>query len=223
MNFFVYDDLQNYAVSTLEERRRRETRRSLERFSARRMLDPGEFARTAYPVYLEFYQRTGYPYRKRQRLDQTGFARWSDALFAQPAVLVLGVFRRGRLEAVDISFRLGAIIFDDTFFSNNASLRHHVTNFTVHTLRKYAALTDALWLCRGGPSNKPGLDAAKLRRGCRLICLPARYHANPLALGLLQVCCKSQYRRLLGLDLPQERSGPRMMRPHSGSDVPSLL
>jgi len=200
MRFFIYEDLQSYDLGVLSEKRRRETRRSLEYFTARRITNPVDFLNQAHPVYQEFYERTGYGYRK-QRVQRRGFQRWAEALFSHPGFMIIGAYHRGRLAAIDVSFRIGGIIFDDLLFSNNASQRKHVTNFMVHTLRSSAAETDATWIYRGAPSTSPSLDDSKLQRGCRLLSLPANYRANPLALALIRTFKNTQYRRLLGVDI----------------------
>ena len=203
MNFFIYENLQDYDLSQLDERRRRETCLSLNHFRAELIPDWTTFRREAYPVYWEFYNRTGYNYRK-QRLNPKGFTQWARALFAFPEIQVLGVYHQSQLVAVNISYRLGDVIFDDTLFSNNFSLKLHVTNFILHTLRAAAAQSDARWLNRGGTTTRRSLDQSKVLRGCRMVAMPARLKANPLALIGLRLFRAPQYRRLLGV-------GPSML------------
>ena len=100
-------------------------------------------------------------------------------LFEHPGMVVLGIYHQGNLVAVDVSYRLGEVIFDDVFFSNTASQKLHVTNFVVHTLQEAASTTDAKWLCRGGITGKPSLDKSKQLRGAQLMAFPARHVSNP--------------------------------------------
>ncbi len=61
MNLFVYDDLKNYTLDTLSNKRRRIVMQALRSFTARTIPDPEEFKVTAYDVYLSFQKVPGTP------------------------------------------------------------------------------------------------------------------------------------------------------------------
>jgi len=198
MNLFVYDDLKNYSLSVLGDKHRNITRKGIKNFTARRITDSAEFIRDAYEVYLSFYERTRYRY-KSERLIKSNFVSWAQALFSSSKVFVLGAYRNNRLAAVDISYHVENIIYDDVFFSDSESLSFKVTDFMLHTLREYAAASGAQYLYRGLPTGKPSLDASKLTRGVRVLELPACCRLNPFALFAVRLIMKESYNKLMGL------------------------
>lgn len=201
INLFVYDDLKNYSLAVLGEKHRNITRKGIRNFTARRITDPDEFVREAYPVYRSFYERTRYWY-KRDRLVSKRFKAWTKALFANRKVLVIGAYRHGRLSAVDISQYVEGVIYEDTFFSATESLSLKVTDFMLHTVRELAAESEAHYLFRGLPTGKRSLDESKLTRGCRILELPACCRLNPMALFAARLVMKESYNKLLGLTRP---------------------
>lgn len=81
-NLFIYDQLQQYSLSQLNEKHRYITRKGIKNLNARQILDKETFIRQAYPNYIAFYGRTEYSYQD-ERLNKSCFARWADALFSR--------------------------------------------------------------------------------------------------------------------------------------------
>jgi hypothetical protein len=194
LNLFVYDDLKNYSLDILSNKRRGITRQGLRNFSARTIPDPEEFIATAYDVYISFHNRTGYSY-KNERLNRQAFARWARNLYKNQKSLKLGAYNHGKLSAVEISYFVEDVIIGETFFSDDASLNLKVTDFVVHALRMAATETDAKYLFLGFPSGVNSLDESKLIRGCRLLRMPAYCKMNPLALAAAKLVLKESYRK----------------------------
>lgn len=198
MNFFIYDDLQRYSLGQLKEKHRYITRKGIRNFEARQLTDVGKFIDGAYEPYLSFFARTRYQYKK-ERLDRASFIDWSEKLFGDDRVMVVGAYRMNKLAAIDVSCQVEDLVIDEIFFSNNESLDLKVTDFLLHTLRETAASSDAAYIFRGLPSGHRTLDESKLTRGCKVMRKPALLRINPLALYAAKLFMKKSHDKLLGI------------------------
>jgi hypothetical protein len=198
MNLFVYDDLAEYSIEKLGAKQRWIIKQGLKNFEARRVTDLKSFIDEAFPIYDDFYNRTRYFYKKERR-DRKGFAAWAETIFRFPKVVVTGAYHEGKLCAVDISYRVDNVIIDDVFFSDNASQSLRVTDFFVHTLREAAKTTDATVLFRGLPTGKQTLDESKVKRGCKIVQMPAYCKINPIALIVGKLFMNQSYRKLIAI------------------------
>jgi len=205
MNFFIYDDIQRYSLGQLKEKHRHITGKGIRNFEARQLTDVGTFIDGAYEVYRSFYARTQYQYKK-ERLDRAYFIDWSEKLFGDDRVLVVGAYRMGKLAAIDVSCQVEGLIIDEIFFSDKESLDLKVTDFLLYTIRETAASSDAAYIFRGLPSGHRTLDESKLTRGCKVVRKPAMLWINPLALYTAKLFMKKWYNKLLGItSFPPEK------------------
>ncbi|MRR06986.1 MAG: hypothetical protein EG828_08580 [Deltaproteobacteria bacterium] len=198
MNFFIYDNLQRYSLDQLKAKHRHITRKGIRNFEARRLPDAGTFIDGAYEIYRSFYARTRYQYKK-ERLDRACFIDWSEKLFGDDRVLVVGAYRMGKLAAIDVSCQVEGLIIDEIFFSDKESLDLKVTDFLLHTIREIAVSSDADYVFRGLPSGHRTLDESKLTRGCKVVRKPALLWINPLARYTAKLFMKKCYNKLLGI------------------------
>jgi hypothetical protein len=198
MSLFVYDDLKRYSLEQFGAKQRWVIRKSMEHFEARRVTDFDRFVEEASEIYASFYDRTRYFYRK-ERTRKELFAAWARPYFDNPKVVVTGAYRGDRLSAIDISYRVEEVIIDDVFFSDSESQPLRVTDFLVHVLREGASRTDARLLFRGFPTGKESLDGSKLRRGCKVLMLPAYCRINPVALFVGKRFLNESYRKLVAM------------------------
>ena len=210
MNFFVFDQLKQYSLETLTSKQRTAVRSSLKHFQARTMTDVEEFIDSAYHVYLSFQRRTNYSY-KDERVNREEFIQWAKQIYRFPKIHKLGVYHDGKLCAVEASYRVGHVIVGDTVFANDAALKLKVTDFIYHSLREAAAHTDALYYFIGLPTGVKSLDQSKLRRGCKVLTLPAHFQINPITLQLVKVFMRSSYQKLT-----------QIMQPPTDDAVPEL-
>ncbi|SNB47660.1 hypothetical protein [Geobacter sp. DSM 9736] len=201
INLFVYEDPQGYSLQSLGETHRRRTRKGMKHFTVRRILDLEEFIAEAYEIYLSFYSRTNYQYKK-ERLRIQHFTAWSHTLFSFPHIVVLGAYHAGKLSAIDVSYRVEDVVIDDIFFSDTASQQLQVTDVMLHALREAAASSDAKYVFKGFPSGKPSLDASKILRGCKILSKPAFFKFNPVALFAAKHLMKESYAKLLTMTSP---------------------
>ena len=195
MNLFVYDDVQNYSLGKLNEKHRYITRKGIRNFEARQLTDPEQFTEEAYDIYVSFFNRTHYQYKK-ERLDKVFFGKWARKLFDNPGLLIIGAYRDDKLSAVDISCYVEDLIIDDIFFSDTESLNLKVTDFLLHTIRETAASTDAAYLFRGLPTGHRALDESKLMRGCKVLQKPSILRINPVARYAAKLFMKDSYAKL---------------------------
>lgn len=198
MNFFVFDDLQNYALAKLSHNHRDTTKKGIKNFYAKQIVDVTEFVNDAYDIYVTFYNRTKYNFKK-ERIKKKYFFSWAKTLFEYPKILVVGAYCHDKLSAVDISCRIEDIILDMTFFSDTESQRLKVSDFLIHIMREAASFSNAKYIFKGMPSGKPSLDDSKLMRGCKLLTLPALYKINPIVLSVARVFMKNSYNKLIGI------------------------
>lgn len=198
MNFFIYDDIQRYSLGQLNEKHRYITRKGIQNFEARQLTDAGKFIDGAYEPFRSFYDRTRYQYKK-ERVDRAYFIDWSEKLFGDDRVLVVGAYRMGKLAAIDVSCQVEDLIIDEIFFSDTESLNLKVTDFLLHKIREAAASSDAAYIFRGLPSGHRTLDESKLTRGCKVMRKPALLRINPLALYTAKLFMKKSYNKLLGV------------------------
>jgi hypothetical protein len=197
----VYDELQDYTLGSLGQTQQRMTVRGLRTFSIRRITDLSEFVNDAHGIYLSFYERTGYRYKK-ERVQIEHFTRWSQALFTFPQVVVLGAYHQGRLAAIDVTYRVDDVIVDDVFFSDTASQQLRVTDALLHAIRESAAASDAQYLYMGLPSGKRSLDASKIMRGCKVLQKPASLRINTFSLFLAKRFRRESYDKLVEMTSP---------------------
>lgn len=198
LNWLAFDQAGSYSVAQLDKNRRRQVRLAARDFVIRPVTDPEEFKQQAHPVYLSFHARTGYKVGAERR-DPAVFARWADAVFASPQVLVLGGYREGVLGGVSLTYRHGSIVFYATFFCDDDALERYLSDLMLHTVRESAAVAPGVTHVYAGMFKSiRGLDDFYLHRGARLIRQPARLELNPVAGFFLKTLLPGQYNRLLG-------------------------
>jgi hypothetical protein len=198
INFFFFDELQDYSLNKLSDKRRNEIRKGLNNFSVKKIDKVTEFINDAYDIYVSFYYRTKYSYQKK-RLNRIYFSSWAETLFDNPKMLIIGAYHDNKLSAVNISYRVEEVIFYATFFSSTQSLKLQVTDFIIHIIREAAASSKAKYIFMGMPSGKGSLDESKTIRGCKLFKMPAYYKINPIALFVARVFMKNSYNKLIGI------------------------
>ncbi len=196
-NLFFLDDLQNYSLNGLCSKRRYNVKKSLEHFTTKQITDSQEFKDQAYSIYIDFYQRTHYGYKK-DRQQRAYFNAWADSLFADPKLLILGACHREQLSAVNISCQVDDIIIGSTFFANTSSLSLGISDYFMHIIRETAAKSDASRIFYGWATGARGLDDFKIHRGCILEKLPAWYRLNPLIHCAAKILFKNKLGKLTG-------------------------
>ena len=207
MNFFVYDDLKNYSISSLSSKRRKAITRGMKNFTAKLLTNQKEFIDGAYEVYISFQKRTNYSY-KDERVNRQAFEEWSRSLFTRPKVTKVGIYHQDKLCAVETSYLIEDVIIGDTLFANDMSLKLDVTDFIYHRVREAAVQTDARYVFTGFPTGVMSLDQSKFIRGCKLLTIPARCKINPVTLSVVKVFMKSSYDKLLKIIAPPAQREP---------------
>jgi hypothetical protein len=185
-------------LDTLDSDHRRQVRSAAKRFGIYALTDVGEFIEQAHPVYLEFYERTGYAYRSERR-NRTEFAKWAHAIFASGKVRVLGVADGPKLEGVSISQRVADTVLYSTVFVTTEAMKRHASSLLLHTVRELAARTQGVRQIFGGMFKTASrTDDFYLQRGFKVVTKAAQLQANPLALGLCRIVIPKQYAQIFG-------------------------
>ena len=196
MSLIVFDDPQSYSLESLSPSRRREIRRSMERFEVKRLTDVDDFSTSAHPVYLSFYERTNYAYRS-DRTDPEKFAEWARTLMRFPKVCVLGAYRGDELVAVGVSFLVEDALFISSMFAATSALAGRVSESVLHTMRAQVAGVRGVNVTFAAMAGmERGIDDFYLSRGARLESRPARLSLNPLMSIVLRTLRPDSYRRL---------------------------
>ncbi|HPL63719.1 MAG TPA: hypothetical protein PK587_08130 [Syntrophales bacterium] len=199
MNFIVTDNTGEYSISSIASKYRRAIRKSARHLEIRRISDPAEFIDAGHPVYLEFFARTQYRW-KRERENKESFAAWAGVLVQSPKVLVFGLYHEGILCCINVAYSVEDVIYYSSSFSNSTGLRFNAPEYSLHLIREFAAeCRGAQMVFMGIAGSKGSLDDFKLRRGCRRSSEPAYYRMNPITLLLIRILRPDYARRLRGV------------------------
>ena len=185
--YVVFEDARDYCLERLRPKRRTQVRAAEKYFVITPASNSAEFKARAYPVYLEFHERTNYGYLD-SRVRKAQFDRWVDAEFSDPGLVALGAWAGDSLVAVSLSRVVGeAWVYSSSFASNDA-LHRHVTNMMLHHVRCLAATVSGVTIVYAG-MQKAGagasVDEFYLQHGATIIRRPAVLRVNPLARWLL--------------------------------------
>jgi hypothetical protein len=198
MNFFAFDDLQNYSLNRLKDKRRNEINKGIKHFSAKRIEEAEEFINEAYEVYTSFFKKTSYNYLKK-RLDKEYFSIWAKRIFDYPEIMVIGAYNNQRLAAISLSYSIENVIIYATYFSNEVGYKLQAGDFMVHTVREAAALTEAEYIFMGMVTGQKSLDDSKRIRGCKLLSQPSYFRINPIILLMAKAFMRKSYDKLIGM------------------------
>jgi hypothetical protein len=167
-------------------------------FSVKPIKDVNEFKVHAYPVYLSFDERTHYKTGAWRR-QVSGFARWADAVFKIPKIVLFGGYEGAKLRGVCVFMCVEDTVIYATSFCDTESLQGHLPDLMLHSVREMAAHHPFVSQVYAGMCiGERGLDDFYALRGCTLVKKPAVLHLSPLANGLLRFGMPKLYAKLLG-------------------------
>jgi hypothetical protein len=200
IDFLMFTDAQAYSLEKLNPRRRTEVRSAAKRFTVRPFESCEEFKQNAHPVYISFFQRTGYRYLSSRR-DKKEFDRWAERIFNAPGTIVLGAFAGTELLAVNSSRIIGDTLAYSTFFSREDALRHPVSSLMLHSVRSAAAASGDIRQVFAGMrkwDERRSIDDFYVRRGCTILSKPAWLELNPLVSWAMRSFRPDLLRQLTG-------------------------
>ncbi len=198
MNFLMFDDLQRYSSDSLDYNRKRQLRLASKYFVIRPICEVEEFKDKGYKIYLDFLERTHYTY-KSERRKQRYFFRWADTLFRFPKVIVLGGYTNTDLVAISVSYLVEDVLIYATFFCTTASLRLHVSDLMLHSIREWAGKSQNIrYIFVGNYHAEKSTFGFYLLRGCKIVKKPALYQINRLTLFFLKTLMPKEYEQLRG-------------------------
>jgi hypothetical protein len=194
----AFENSPGYSLDSLQRNWKRKVRLAANELTIRPIPAASEFKQKAHSAYLSFYERTRYDVRTERR-DPGYFAGWTDALYRIPNIVVLGGFKNDVLGGVSLSLLLDRTLFYSTFFCDDESLKLHLPDLMLHTVRESASASrdvDEIYasMYKGGV----GLDDFYVNRGAKIVRQPAHLKLNPLVKFTLQHLFPKQYALLLG-------------------------
>jgi hypothetical protein len=203
LNPIIFENPREYEVRKLQSNAQRCLKSAQKNeLQVRRITDEGEFCDKGHDVYLSFYQRSGYHYAT-YRTRKEGFARWSRGLFQFPELLIFGAYKDDELFGFEVTCLVEGAVILKSIVHSDKGLGLRSPDIVLHHCRSLAREDLNVHMIYDSPMSSAGIDQFKIRRGARVLALPARLHANPFLLLVAKKARKALYRRLLGLN-PQE-------------------
>ncbi len=196
-NLFFLDDLQNYSLDRVCKKRRYKIKKGMSNFTINEITDCKDFKQQVYDIYVDFYHRTRYGYKK-ERLQKVQFNAWADSLFLNPKLLILGAWFQNKLCAINTSLKVKDVIIGASYFATTQSLSMCVSDYFMHFIHAAAAKSNASRIFYGWATGERGLDDFKKSIGCSLVQLPAWYHINPAIMLLTKLSKKYNMNKLIG-------------------------
>ncbi|HHS12505.1 MAG TPA: hypothetical protein ENN03_01920 [bacterium] len=198
-NLMIYENSRDYTMENLSKHTRHNLRAALKNEVAiRRITDAGEFLNKAYPLYLDFVDRTGYAFRS-DRVRRHGFEAWTRSLFANPGVMVTGAYEGEEPVAVYVSLLVEDVLVLKTAINSKRGLELRTPELEMHFYREKAAahsgirfIYDAFFI------PQMGINTFKIRRGACVTALPAQVRGLTGLFALIRRFHPSLYRKLHG-------------------------
>ena len=198
INYRVFNETNAYSINVLKSDFRRLVRFAAKRFVIKRIVEPDELMDQGYKAYMAFYDRTRYDYLSERTQEQI-FAKWVKSLFLYDKTIVLGGYAEGGLKAVGVCYWIRDVLLYSTFFADTPSLKQHVCDLMLHTVRELAARQNGIHrILAGIYGGGIGPDTYYVLRGCKIERMPARYVFNRLTVLLLKALLPAQFRKLTG-------------------------
>jgi hypothetical protein len=206
LNVLMFQDAKDYSLAGLDAADRRQVRSAAKAFTIREISGVDEFKESAFPIYVSFYQRTEYRYKK-DRLQKAGFSQWADALFQLGHFLLTGAYRNGNLEGISISQLVEDTVVYSSVFWTPEALRQNVSSLLLHSLRQSVASGGQagqifIGMHKSGAARR--IDDFYLARGCSLLRKPAILRVNPAAAACLRLLLPAEHAKLFGAFEPSE-------------------
>lgn len=193
----LFQSPQSYSADKLSSNDRYHLRRAMKSFHLKPITDLAMFIDHGHEVYLSFYNRTQYSYRK-DRVEKRNFAGWAETLFRFPKVQVCGAFSGADvLMSVSVAYVVEHVLFTATFFSRSEALGEYVSDLMLHSLRERAAQDESIRLVYASMAGmERGLDEFYLRRGAQIVAKPAMLRMNPVIRVALKTFKKQEFQKL---------------------------
>lgn len=203
MNVLVYEQPQSYEESNVRASFRRRIRKAARNTEVHPIKNVDILIEEGYHVYLSFYRRTGYSFRK-DRADARVFADWARLLFRFPKVMVWGSYSESGLVGIWINCLVEDVLFLVSGLDSPEGIKIRSPELMLHTIRTNASRQSNIQrIYTGMWSSKQSLNDFKIERGARVLALPAHLHLHPVLLSAIGLVRKDAYERLKGMDEKQ--------------------
>ena len=159
----------------------------------------------AFRVYHSFYARTAYQWNKK-RLERRHFDAWINTMIEYPEVIILGIFLgSGELLSYEISCMVDNVVHIKSIINSEKGIELHAPDISIHhykeELKKNPEIRfifDGFWM------NNPSINIYKLKRGARVLTLPAKVDCQ---FPILNLCkwIRPTFPQIRGMDESQVR------------------
>jgi hypothetical protein len=208
MNFLIFDRLKNYNSSILKKDDRKKIKRALKNNLTVHQItsrEKEEFIKKAFTVYLSFYGRTKYSYRK-DRTNKEKFVQWLYTIFNFPGTLVIGVFKEEVLLSFEIAILIEDTLIYQTSINSKLGLKFHSPDLGLHFWREKVSKRSGINMIYAGYYlSEEGINMFKIQRGARVVAYPAYLYINPFLLLIAKNLRKRIYEKLMGMNEQQLR------------------
>jgi hypothetical protein len=199
LNPIVFDQPRDYNLKKLHQVQVSVKKALKNSVTVSRIVDESEFTERAYACYLSFYQRTQYAHGASRR-EKAGFARWSHTIFQFPELVVLGAFNGGELLSFIIFCQVDDTLILKTLVNSDNGLKLAAPDLLIHSIRLSVSRQPTIRMVFNSMyGQSSSINKYYLRRGARVLALPANLHMHPVLCRVVRQASQSTYDRLLGL------------------------
>jgi hypothetical protein len=199
IRIIIFDRLQEYALTKLKsENRRKILKAQSNGVIISRITDLNKFVEKGFSVYLSFFKRTEYEYKK-DRIVKEKFIQWGEHLFSHPKVVVLGSYIKEQLISIHISCLVNNVLMIESTINSNTALKLHTPDLVYHYYRENAAqLSDIKMIYCGTYAKKESINAFKIKRGAKVLSIPAYINMHPVILWSLKKINNTSFNHVIG-------------------------
>jgi hypothetical protein len=198
-NLIVFDQLDQYRVEDLHRHHRRYLREAIRNeIELKLITDSKDIPDGLHEVYLAFYKRSQYTFSKN-RLDRKCFNHWLECHLDRSKAEVIVAFHQNVPVGIYITCLLCDTLIWKTAVNSPAALELRAQDVVLHQYheqaRKQPEIKRIFCGYYGGPC---GLSTFKLRRGAKIVTLPAHLRIRPFMLRFFKTFLPSAYQHLVG-------------------------
>jgi hypothetical protein len=179
-NYIVFDAKNDYGLANLSRNARRNILNAQRNgLTSKIILIDNNFIDEAFSVYLSFYNRSHYSFEKK-RLDRTYFESWMKVLSEYDELVMMGIFNSsGKLITYEITCLIDDVIYKKSIINSEEGIELHAPDLLLHSYREnLRSRNDIRCLFDGFWANSWDINYYKLKRGGRVVTVPARIHCS---------------------------------------------
>lgn len=199
LNLLVFDQIQDYCIEVLRKHHRRYVREAMRNeIELKHITDSKTLSHGLHEVYLAFYKRSRYSFNKN-RLELKHFNQWIDCHLNQSKAEVIVATHQNKPVGIYITCLHDSTLVWKTAVNSPLALTLRVPDLVLHRYHEEAKKQPEIKrIFCGYFTGHSGPDTFKLRRGAKIITLPAHLRIHPCMLQFFKRICPSAYQSLVG-------------------------